>query len=315
MVPEEHRKKMVERRQKSIEGRKKRQEYFKVKREVLEHEEDNNTKLYVVKAPDGWCKMLDNSAFIYAYEIAPRLKKEVTVYVDTDYNYPAKNGVVSIKAFDTLKKELRSVKVELVFDDERIAVFNLGRDVPFERINGFMKIDESLRQRIDKLLVPERIFPSLKQQLRELKETVWHTSQKMSEWNKQMVGYNMARAAKEVFDDFILMARGFKDADLFFSESQMKLERMKCDLLTVEEMKICNMEKIFQISRLISEAEKGLIKASSQLSEARQKRNEEKKAEKEGRRLAKQSETKKKVMERAENGTKSRASKAAKAGK
>ena len=78
MVPEEHRKKMAERRQKSIEGRKKRQEYFKVKREVLEHEEDNNTKLYVVKAPDGWCKMLDNSAFIYAYEIAPRLKKEVT---------------------------------------------------------------------------------------------------------------------------------------------------------------------------------------------------------------------------------------------
>lgn len=78
MTPEEYKKEMAIRKKKSLEGRKKKQLYHKVKKETLGHEEDNFSKLYVVKTQDGWYKMFDNSAFVYAYELAPRFEKQAT---------------------------------------------------------------------------------------------------------------------------------------------------------------------------------------------------------------------------------------------
>ena len=116
MTPEKHKKEMAIRKKKSLEGRKKKQLYHKVKKETLGHEEDNFSKLYVVKTQDGWYKMFDNSAFVYAYELAPRLEKQATVYTDTDYNYPAKYGVVSIKNFEELKKNMAKLSIILFLD-------------------------------------------------------------------------------------------------------------------------------------------------------------------------------------------------------
>lgn len=302
MTPEEHRTGMIARKNKSVLGREEKKAYNLVKKEVLEHEEDNFSKLYVVKAPGGWYKVFEHSAIIYAHDLAMRLGKRIIIYPDTDYNYVAKIGVASFKDFEKFKKDMFSLKVKLVHDDARVAVFHLGYSVTPESINGYLKEDEEARRRTEKMLVPEKIFPKLKQELRLLNETVWHASQKMTEWNKQMLGREMTEITKAAYRNFLLMARGWKDADLFFSETQRRMEDLKCDVAIAESLRIFDVEKTYKISLQIATVEKTLIKSAGQLQDDRKREEAEKRAIAEGRKLAKRSEVRDKVLEKTGGG-------------
>ena len=48
--------------------------YYDLKRRILSWEKENYTKLAVVETGDGWYKLFDHSAVIYACQIAKRLK-------------------------------------------------------------------------------------------------------------------------------------------------------------------------------------------------------------------------------------------------
>ncbi|MBQ8992504.1 hypothetical protein IJ090_03680 [Candidatus Saccharibacteria bacterium] len=307
--PEAYKQQMAERRKKSIEGRQKKQVYNRLKKETLDYEVENFSKLYVLKAQDGWYKMFDNSAYIYTYELAPRFSKLVTIHSDTDFNFTAKRGVVSLKDFEGLKAKLAELKIKLVHDDDNIAIFHLGYSIPPERMNGYFAKDEEARQSIEKLLVAKNVFPILKQRARDLNETVWNASQKMSPWNKEVIGYEITKETKWIYHNFIMMARGWKDADAYFPEAQIKLENLRCSLAIIEEMRILENEKIYTILYKIAGVEQELISSYSQYSAERSHEKAERKAEAEGRKLAKQSETRKQVAEKAINGTKPRAAK------
>lgn len=304
MTPEEYKMQKEERDRKAKEGRARKKHYNKLKEKVLMHEANNFSKLYVVEATNGWRKMFDNSAFIYTYEIAERVGRKATIYSDTDFGVSAEMGTVSIRDFEKFKKDLSALKIKLVYDKDGVAVFHLGYSIPPERLNGYIKRDEVERQKIEKLLFPEEIFPALKRDLLFLNEKVWYASQKMSEWNRQMLGEQMTERTRDMYEDFLMMARGFKDADLFFQEAQMKMERLKCDLALVEHFRILKDARLFGISSQLAAAERELIKSSKERLEDRNREKAEERARAEGRKLAKRSETKDKVMEKAKNGKK-----------
>ena len=79
-------------------GRKQKAEYQKIKAFALEHERQNFSKLFIIHEKDNWWKMIGNSALIFHYDIAKRIKYSSKLMEDSDFECRSEEGVVNIKS-------------------------------------------------------------------------------------------------------------------------------------------------------------------------------------------------------------------------
>lgn len=277
--------------------------YFELKRRVMEAEKDNYTKINVIRDQNGWYKIPEHSAIIYAYIVAPKSGKEVSIRGDSDFRCASEIGIVNTKNIEEVKQTiLIDKRSKLIHESGGVLVFELGYRVEPEHLNGYIKLEEEKHKRVEKLLSTENVFPKLKQQVSTLKDTAYHITDKMKPWSREVVGLEMAARTKKMYTDFLMMARAWKQPSLYFSETQIEIERLKCDVAYADSLRILDEKQTYRLLSEIATTEKELIRASKDYAEAEKRKREEAAAEKAGKKLAKDSETKQQVIRKALNG-------------
>ena len=262
----------AKRQQAADEGRKKKEIYLKMKKEVLKAEEENFKSLYVFKTPDGWYKMVKNSAVIYVFDLAKRLKINPKMIVDTDYDAVAPEGVVTFQNLETFEKRLGTLKIFRRYSSEWLIIFDLETKYTPERLAELRHEDEMKTQRANKLILPEEVFPELKVRIQELGRAIHPNVRKMDPMGRDLVGRELDKIAGEMLEGFVMAMNGWEDVDLFLMRSMKNLARIEAKMLVVMNF---GMFKINQIDRILSE----VGKVRRKLEDADKKRQKKREAE------------------------------------
>ena len=287
------------RNKQSAAGRAAREAYVKLKHEVLQHEEENYQKIYVIKTKDGWFKMFAHSAVIYTGILAPRLGKKARLLPDTDYHDYCDQGVAMVKNLGELEVSLAMLGVVKEYDDKGVVVFRLKNRVEPEILEQYLRAEDVETKKIQRMLLPEVVFPALKQQLTGLARTTYHAVRDMTADAREMYGKRLTRTALVLLEDFWAVALGVKDVEEFFGQADSSLQFLKAEVGVVNGIGLMKSKRVYAVLEAVSKAQRELVECSRKYAE--EKKAKELKAEPTKKRKAKTSETKEKVVEKAKN--------------
>lgn len=241
-----------ERRKKLTEVKRlKKKEYLARKKAVLENEEENFRSLYVVEDQNGWYKMFGHSALIYANEIAARLKIKPALKPDTDYDFPSKDGVVSVKDLDGMKENLRGIKIHARYEEHGITIFELGYKITQEEINEYRGKEELEWKKINQIVCPKVVMPEFKVELKELARMVHENVRKMDETERTALGTEMDKMMQATLGDFVLVANGWygKDGEKkYFKEVEETLNFLQSRMLPLTELRVLDRDKNYRLA-------------------------------------------------------------------
>ena len=240
------------RKKRAEEGRKAKATYNKIKREVMEHEPENFSKLYLVKSPGGkgnFWKMFEHSALLYHYKIAPRIGRDSRIYPDSDHDFRASHGVVSISNLKSLIELLGIIKSKLEYQDDNLVIFKLDIKYPREDILKLYDIEEEKVKRINTLVVPDAKLPQLQKKIKILSIRIHECVRKMEESTRNVFGASLDKDILWMHIN-VIQVQNNKDIislEEFFDGCETRLQAIKASTLVALELRIFTTDQIFHI--------------------------------------------------------------------
>lgn len=247
------------RRIQSEERRALKKKYVETKKLLLEKEKDNFKSLYLVETHDGWYKMFGNSAVVYAFQLAPRLKLRPRLMPDTDYDCKSEQGVVSFRSREDLESHLKKLKIFPRFAQDGITIYDLGYANTAEDINLLIQKEDITWQKVNQILMPKVALPELRNELRLLMKAVHENVRKMDAPARAAVGSRMDENVTRMFADFALMSNGWIDEIEFLQGMERKLAELDADMMVVTELKIVSADKTFRIATQLEKVRKKTV--------------------------------------------------------
>ena len=183
------------RNEQTEEGRKEKARYLEVKKEVMAHEPKNFGKLYLIKSTGkgNYWKMFEHSALLYHYKVAPRIGRDSRIYPDTDREYKAEHGTVSTSNIDSFIKAVGILKTEVEFRTDEVVIIKLDVRYKKEDIIKLYNIEKEKIERINTLVVPERLLPQLQKKIKLLSTRIHECVRKMESATREDFGAEMDR--------------------------------------------------------------------------------------------------------------------------
>ncbi len=271
-IPIKQKKSRAARRKQTAEaGRAAKENFLKVKAEVIKQERENLQSLYVIKMPDGWYEMLGNSAVIYVYSLAKRLKIHPKIIPDTDYNHVAEDGIVTFQNLDAFEERMRKLKIYRRYSSEWLIIFDLGMKYTQQDINDLKRIDEVKLAQANKLIVPELVFPELKVSIQELLKAIHPNVRKMDPMGRQLVGDSLDSAAGDMLEEFALTMNGWEDARLFLDRSLKRIAKIEAKMLIIITLQMFSVSQIDKILEETGKTKKRIMDAHKKLDKKQQK--------------------------------------------
>jgi len=148
-------------------------EYRARKRTVFSEERNNTDKLILFLASDGndpakkkkFYNMGDTSAFIYAYELAPRMNRgAVTLRSDDDLGADEIRfkKVCSIANIELFKEKMAELGCKLLEDSSReIVRFQLNRKYEKSELEQMQRANKDAKKEANQLLSVETLYPDI----------------------------------------------------------------------------------------------------------------------------------------------------------
>lgn len=273
------------RKQNSLEDQAKNAVYETKKDEILKNDKKNRKKIVMLQTADGqWWKMFDRSAAIYAYHLAPLVgKTKVKFLEDTDPRLKAEHGVVTVKNIAEFEASMVRLGVAKIFDKDGMKVFEMKKALSNEEVEEFLGMEQELRKKANRLIVPEVVLPDLYFEVMELAKTTVNTVQQIERSVRSAYGKDLLEKSQEISRNFVLMSNGWKDPEDYFERALYALNDMQADMMPISHARLTNVGKVFQMMRQIDVTRKQLLKDAKEYTkrkEAQNVKNREKKSEK-----------------------------------
>ena len=188
-----------------------------------------------------------NSAIIYVYEIAPRIKRKATLRFDMDNGDTKFNsGICSILDLESLEKALKEIGVKRVnkitkgYED--FVIFKLGREYSKTEIREMLKQEQHRLDQLNKLLYAKVLYPDIHRQILELKKLLPAKVKNMDKTYRSVVGMKVIDTLFRLIKLYSQMTHG--DMEEYEAAKQMMLES---DML-LSEVSIMNELKLWNVS-------------------------------------------------------------------
>lgn len=221
--------------------------YYDIKRRVLGWEKDNYDRLAVVEDSNGMHKLFDHSAVIYAHDVAKRLKIKVELKSDSDFEMTSTKPVVLIHDMDTVERKMSTIGIKKISVDDGVAVYDLGYTVDPVEYKAMLTEEEELKNRINNLVLPSEVYPSLRFEMEQLTKKIYEAVRKMEAVAREAVGLELLKLMAEAMEGFIEAANGHEDIDEYLQELVKLLRHLSARMKVILDLRIIDDNVVYLI--------------------------------------------------------------------
>lgn len=229
-------------------GRVQREVYNKLKEFVATREDKALTKIIAIRQRENWFRFVGHSALIFYYDIAPKIGYKARWYKDDDYQCHLDGGFVNIKSISMLTSLMVQHHYDIVKQTENYVVFNAKQEFSLADIEMLQKNVNKEWDAVNKMFLPKDSMPVLYQLIRDLYQSVYFETRKMSGCARETVGNDLVRSVGGLIRDYVVTCNG---EGVYGSEYFERLEerlnvingQLAC-IATVHEMNVRTMSRI-----------------------------------------------------------------------
>lgn len=217
-----------------------RQEEDEAKKELLEREKENFTKIFALKCYNGWLKICNNSAMIVSVWLDGKLGRSYARNDDRGYGARAKYGVVSIvpsQVGDFIQRLARA-GINLSFDGEVILEFDLGERISQEEMVRMLHEDELLIDKVNQIVMTKTVMPNLRADVKLLLNFVHTQVRNQKDTTKDIFLNDVERRAVEMNRIVIAAGRGRMKVEKCLEELRRMVEEMYEDATTMVDLSL-----------------------------------------------------------------------------
>ena len=234
-----------------------KERYLEHKRTLLKMEQENYTKVYVIRCYDGWYKVFGHSALFLAKHLNERVGKTYNLNYDRDYGVSDNHGCISIppNKLAEFKMRMEYAKINLTREWEDGLEYELGERITEEDIVRMQHEDELLAAKANELVMPHVIFPELRAQVRDMAELVHSATNNQSKISKAAFLGDMERKAVEMNMLVIASGRGAIKPDECLAELLIMIEEIYEYTTTMADFRMISPKKYWQMVKKIRAVE------------------------------------------------------------
>ena len=227
-----------------------------IKKRIMAKEKDNFAKLYVFPSGKVWYKMGWNSALIYKYILAPRLKIEVHLRPDNDYGYVSDTGIISFQNLQALEARLEKVGARKELEYEGVLIFDLGFKTTAEELESLRKADDLKWAKVGAQLIEKELHPDLWKELRGALELAYHNFKSAPSPVREFIEYDLATTARKMTEGYIDLCNGIIEWPEYYKTSQLDIAYLKKKLRIAMELKAWEPKKVIKMVAVVHNIDK-----------------------------------------------------------
>lgn len=240
--------------EKDAAGRARRAEYLRLKSRVSELEPENYSKLYFIWQKGSWYRAFGHSAIIFHYDICPKLKRASKLLPDKDYGVRIRGGVVNVRDMDVLEQKLEEFGIHKIKSDNRFYIFNLGKKYTAAELEMFEQTRDREYAFINKVVVPDEIFPHLYKLIRQLQEKIYFVVASSDGYAKESFGIEVVQRMNQLTVNYSLMTKKSQDSGGLSAEEYLylvikEMHWLQAMMGVATNVRILEVSKIMQILR------------------------------------------------------------------
>lgn len=244
----------IERR---VKKKEEKERYLEHKRTLLKMEEENYSKLYVIRCYDGWYKIFGHSALFLSKHLNEKIGRTYNLNVDRDYGVRDQNGMISIPPdkLEELKMRMNFAKLHLVREWSDGLEYEIGERLTEEDVVRMQHEDELIAARANEIVMPHVIFPELRAQVRDMAELIHSAINRQSKISKAAFLSDMERKAVEMNRLVIASARGGVKPDECLDSCLEMLEEIYEYTTTMADFQMVSVKKYWCMVKKIRAVE------------------------------------------------------------
>lgn len=219
----------------------------------------NLSHLIFFDSTNGYTKLTENSAVIYAGNVAKRIGRRVNLRQDTDNYAKSEFGVVSIKLSDELIEKLLAINIakDPELSTAHIHAFKLDKPISESYLKSLQNTLKKDSEQINQIIMPGNPIPTLFIYIKELLEICYYNTKNMSEFPRQTFGEEILKIPSEMMTEYLRHADGRitkteMAKNLYISATKLKRQMKAVEILhLISNRNICRMlERTIAIERL-----------------------------------------------------------------
>lgn len=185
--------------------------YIEYKVKVLEFERKNKSHLVFLRSTNGFYKLMENSLYFYAYDIAPKLELDVKVYADNDYEVKAESGITSVMGVDGVKKKLAKLKIKPMKTKDstgNIVIFKIPWEYTEKEIEKFKEENTNGTRKYNQVIVAHDTIPTLYLNISTLLKDSYENVRRLDPVARDGFANVILKREARMVDTYIEMANG-----------------------------------------------------------------------------------------------------------
>lgn len=249
--------------------------YIEYKRKVMDFEKENTSHLVFLRSTNGFYKLLENSLYFYAFDIAPKLNIDAKVYSDGDYELKSEPGITSVKGLDGITKKLATLKIKPVKTKDKtgnVVFFKIPWEYKKEEIEKFKDENSYGMQKYNHVIVATNTIPTLYLNLNEMMKICYENVRRLEPVAREGFGYSILKIESEMLSIYIEMANGRINEVEGMAQLKTKLNQVKAQVKLLVDLKLWNAktyarvgEVLIKVQRILELRLKGQEKVESEI--------------------------------------------------
>lgn len=237
--------------------RRARRAYIKLKKHTLESEKGNYTKLIFIHDRANWWKLFGHSAVIFYYEVAEWIHYSCKLRSDTDYEAISKEGVVNIRDIYALDKKLAAFNINLLHSSPDYRVYNIGKKFTEGDIQHMQKERDAEWAKVNHIVLPKEVFPTLFSLERDLFLQVFYTAKKLDSYTREYVMNPVVERVVGLLRDYSILANGDGLTPTgYLDRVYQEMHWCRSQLVALAELRAVETKKMFHLLHLINQVER-----------------------------------------------------------
>lgn len=238
-------------------------EYRATKRKVVDLESRNNKHLVLYPASDFYVNakkfyvMGGNSAIIYCYEIAIRLKRKAHLRPDMDHgngDEKFRHGVCYARDVERLIRDLEAIGIKRIpakkgYED--IIIFKLKREYPNTEIKEMLKAEQKSIDRCNQLLYSQILLPDVHAQILKLNTLAPAKLKRLEPAYRELVGKAIMDDVFTIMNTYSRMAHGDIDVVEGAKKLILMLDSLQNDTKMMMDLQLWDVEFCAKIGTVI----------------------------------------------------------------
>lgn len=228
--------------------------YIEYKQKVLDFEKENFSHLVFLRSTHGFHKLMGNSLFFYAFDIAPKLNIDVKIYSDNDYETKSEAGITSIRSLSELEKNLKKLGIfrkEIIDKTGNIVIYKLPWDYSAKEIERFNEQNTYTLNKYNHVIMAENVIPVLFLNLSELMKVCYENVRRLEPVARETLGNYIIEATAEMIRIYIEMSNGRLSEMEALKHIRLRVNKIKSQIKILTDLKLWNARVYARIGEIL----------------------------------------------------------------